>query len=111
MIHNKGGTDQPYQKFHVDDKLLSRLQTASPDGDGLLSTDLLSMNQKTTPPASSSSPGFEGQWAVDSNYLYFCMYPDHWCRLSLGGVVDTVLLTEDDKIYSFEDDSVWAVND
>ena len=108
-LHDKGGSDRPYEKYHVSRRVRERLQDK--DGcDGLMPSDIFAENEKVSPPGTSSDPGEPGQWALDDNYLYYCMQPDSWRRILLYIITDLAyLLTEDGISLAFEDDSLWEL--
>ena len=39
---------------------------------------------KVNPPSSSSSPGYYGQIAWDTNYIYICVATNTWSRVALS---------------------------
>lgn len=40
-------------------------------------------NIPVEPPEHNGSTGYAGQWAVDSNYVYFCISDHNWGRVAL----------------------------
>lgn len=110
-IHNKGGSGQPYERFHVSETTKDNLsRNADPTRDGLLPAELFAQNELVTPPASSSSSGEYGQYAYDNDYIYYCIGVNEWVRVILELVLDAYLSTEADEQFIFEDGSIWKLD-
>ena len=92
-IHNKGGSREPYERYHTDKKGHDdSSRAATPTLDGLMADGVFSENQQTTPPEHNTGnipPGLTGQWAYDVEYIYYCIGPgDHWIRIGLDPMVE-----------------------
>jgi hypothetical protein len=108
-VHDKGGSQVPYERYHLSEKArddASRVSTLA--WDGLMSGDLFAENQQVSAPSSSTDTGEPGQWAIDNDYIYYCLEADTWVRIRLTPVAEFgYLLTEDAHPYSFENDALW----
>lgn len=64
-------------------KLIGTSGIAGSDTKNFLAGDLLAL-QYVDPPATASSTGTPGQYAIDSTYAYFCGTTDTWLRVAIA---------------------------
>jgi len=118
-IHNKGGSKEPYERFHTDKKAHDDAsREATKDLDGLMAGWVFAENDQQAPPEHWDDPGLPGQWAYTVEFLYYCIGPDKWVRIGLDPLVDMgwlllegnvnieiapgVLVDQDSHPYAFE---------
>ena len=109
-IHNKGGTREPYERFHTEQKAHDDAsREATRDLDGLMGGWVFAENDyEATPPEHWDSPGLPGQWSYTTEFLYYCIGPDKWVRIGLCPMVDLGWLLMEGNIpqhdhpYAFE---------
>ena len=82
--HDQGGRRDPYELYHLDDDAYKKAtQVATQEDPGLMSAEAFQNADRVTPPASSGSGGYTGQYARDDDYDYFCYDNDNWLRISM----------------------------
>ena len=113
-IHNKGGKDTPYEKYHLtDNQQINAVEAATAEHDGIFDKECVpEITYVGTPPASNIAAGKKGQRYMDNDYLYICIEDNKWVRINLPystfviNVVTTedgaALMTEDGNILTFE---------
>lgn len=99
-IHTKGGSDSPYEKFHLSKQAKANAtRLATNEVDGLMPKELYGFSEQVSPPSYSGDTGLSGQWAQDTNYMYWCIGTNQWVRIELYIVKDLgYLLTEEEDI-------------
>jgi hypothetical protein len=84
VLHNQGGLNTPYEKYHLTEAQWERaIRSATAAQDGLAPAGAMDYMDYVTPPLESNSPGTEGQRALDDNYFYLCVGTDTWRRIPL----------------------------
>ena len=83
--HNLGGSNTPYEKYHLTlDQLSAATRNASMDEIGLVKAGLSNcINYITNPPETVTSYGLKGMRAIDADYMYICVDKDTWRRMPL----------------------------
>ncbi len=85
LLHKQGGSDTPYEKYHLTETQWRTAQRAATEyQDGLAPADVMHYMNYTDPPMGSGNAGVEGMRALDGNYFYLCIAPNTWRRIPIN---------------------------